>query len=59
MLLAIGDVVRIRADKELGSVAGVAAHRAAGSVVDVQMNGRVLRTVRPQEIESSPAASGP
>ncbi|MHC0431481.1 hypothetical protein ACX6XY_14985 [Streptomyces sp. O3] len=51
MQIAIGDVVRIRSDKELGTVAGVAAHRAAGSVVDVQMNGQTLRTVRPSEIE--------
>ncbi|MGW1287773.1 hypothetical protein ACWD4N_29795 [Streptomyces sp. NPDC002586] len=50
MLLAIGDVVRIRSDKALGTVAGVASHRA-GNLVDVQMNSNFLRPVRPQDIE--------
>ncbi|MFD3502384.1 hypothetical protein [Streptomyces sp. NPDC058678] len=50
MLLAIGDVVRIRSTKALGTVAGVASHRV-GNVVDVQMNGNTLRPVRPQDIE--------
>ncbi|MGW2364813.1 hypothetical protein ACWCZ5_04415 [Streptomyces sp. NPDC001667] len=50
MLLAIGDVVRIRSDKTLGTVAGL-ANRRTGSVVDVQMNGNVLRPVRPADIE--------
>jgi hypothetical protein len=50
MLLAIGDVVRVRSDKALGTVAGVAAHRS-GNVVDVQLNGNTLRPVRPADIE--------
>ncbi|MCX5423643.1 hypothetical protein [Streptomyces sp. NBC_00078] len=50
MLLAIGDVVRIRSNKALGTVAGIASHRA-GNLVDVQMNGNTLRPVRPQDIE--------
>ncbi|MBA2945112.1 hypothetical protein [Streptomyces himalayensis] len=50
MLLAIGDVVRVRSDKSLGTVAGVAAHRS-GNVVDLQMNGNILRPVRPADIE--------
>ncbi|MHA5050270.1 hypothetical protein [Streptomyces sp. SD15] len=50
MLLAIGDVVRVRSDKALGTVAGVATHRS-GNVIDVQMNGRTLRPVRPADIE--------
>ncbi|WP_328872858.1 hypothetical protein OHT76_23660 [Streptomyces sp. NBC_00287] len=50
MLLAIGDVVRIRSEKALGTVAGVAAHRS-GNLVDVQTNGNDLRPVRPADIE--------
>ncbi|WP_405971671.1 hypothetical protein OG496_18765 [Streptomyces sp. NBC_00988] len=50
MLLAIGDVVRIRSTKTLGTVAGVANHRV-GNVVDVQMNGTTRQPVRPQDIE--------
>ncbi|MHC0432024.1 hypothetical protein ACX6XY_17825 [Streptomyces sp. O3] len=50
MLLAIGDVVRIRSDKTLGTVAGVAQHRG-GNVIDVQLNGNTLRPVRPADVE--------
>ena len=50
MLLAIGDVVRVRRTKALGTVAGIASHRV-GNLVDVQMNGNTLQPVRPQDIE--------
>lgn len=50
MLLAIGDVVRIRRSMALGTVAGIASHRV-GNVVDVQMNGNTLLPMRPQDIE--------
>ncbi|OIJ96496.1 hypothetical protein BIV25_18225 [Streptomyces sp. MUSC 14] len=50
MLLAIGDVVRIRSDKSLGTVVGVATHDS-GNVVDIQVNDLVFRPVRPANIE--------
>ncbi|KKD04304.1 hypothetical protein [Streptomyces sp. WM6386] len=58
MLLAIGDVVRVRSDKALGTVAGVAAHHS-GNVVDVQLNGNTLRPVHPADIELVARATKP
>ncbi|MER7573044.1 hypothetical protein [Streptomyces sp. NPDC126514] len=58
MLLAIGDVVRIRSTKALGTVAGLASHRA-GNLVDVQMNGNTLQPVRTQDIELVARGSKP
>ena len=50
MLLAIGDVVRVRDDQTLGTVAGVASH-SHGNVVCLEVGGNKIRTVQPHELE--------
>ncbi|MFI5803070.1 hypothetical protein [Streptomyces sp. NPDC051561] len=50
MLLGIGDVVRIRNCKTLGTVAGVAAHNT-GSLVVLTIGPGLSRPVVPSELE--------
>ncbi|NGO67464.1 hypothetical protein [Streptomyces boncukensis] len=50
MKLAIGDVVRIRREQTLGTVAGVVT-TAGGSAVTLALNGGTTRPVSPDDIE--------
>lgn len=50
MLLAIGDVVRVRNDQVLGTVTGVASH-SHGNLVCLEVGGDRIRTVQPHELE--------
>ncbi|WP_369377394.1 hypothetical protein [Streptomyces sp. cg36] len=49
MLIAIGDVVRHRQDRTLGTVAGV-SDEGDGNLVAVKLSGGALRFVRPYDL---------
>ncbi|WP_431774306.1 hypothetical protein [Streptomyces cucumeris] len=50
MLLAIGDVVRVRDDQALGTVTGVASH-SRGNLVCLEVARDEIRTVQPHQLE--------
>ncbi|MCP9207109.1 hypothetical protein [Streptomyces cucumeris] len=50
MLLAIGDVVRVRNDQALGTVTGVASH-SHGNLVCLEVARNEIRAVQPHELE--------
>ncbi|AXK35884.1 hypothetical protein DVA86_27930 [Streptomyces armeniacus] len=54
MMLALGDVVRVRGDKELGTVAGL----APGAVL-LRTSGDTVRTAHPTDIEMVARGSMP
>lgn len=50
MYLAIGDVVRIRSDQTLGTVAGITSS-ATGAMVHIDLGQGAIRVARPTDLE--------
>ncbi|WP_217146830.1 MULTISPECIES: hypothetical protein [Streptomyces] len=50
MLLAIGDIVRVRSDRSIGEVVGVEKVRRA-SLISVRVSGGAVRVALPSEVE--------